>query len=86
MRYKATIDIYLDLDDQTYPDAEGALADGISETMRQAIEDSGGFLIDWAYLPNGKGSYHYPQLFEGETPEETLQAEIAADEERRKGA
>jgi hypothetical protein len=79
MRYKATIDIYVDLDDRTYPDAEGALADGISATMQQAIEASEGFLIDWAYNSDGE-SYRYAEPFEGETPEEELQSSFAAQE------
>lgn len=76
MRFKATIDIYLDVSDRWSGDFDGALADGIHAIMDNVVEttaDSDGFtVIDWSYHPDADGDFEagYAQLFDGATPEE----------------
>jgi hypothetical protein len=80
-RYKATIDVYLEVDEKWGPDYEGALADGMSAIMQDVQEqtaadpDEGFAVVDWSYNPYPTYEANYALPFEGLTPEEQLQAD-----------
>lgn len=78
-RFKATIDIYIEVGERWESDTEGALADGISAIMQNAAETTAASgdeftLVDWSYLPDDTGSFaaSYAKPFDGLTPEEEL--------------
>lgn len=84
MRYKATIDLYVELPDElpvlglsSTETAEAMLADGIGDTLRSIVD--GEFIIDWTYAPREAGGYHYAEPYEGLTPEEDFQASKPVD-------
>jgi hypothetical protein len=94
-RFKATIDLYLQLPIEgeqvpkgytgpTYASelAEAALADGIADTLRPLCDFSpNGFIIDWSYHPDASGDFEAgcAKPFEGLTPEEHYQLDKPDD-------
>ena len=63
--YKATVEILIDVPDDT--DAEGYCADAISETMRPLLREFAGeesCWIDWRYLYQD-GEYQYASPHNG---------------------
>lgn len=73
-RFKATIDLYLDVGDRWSDDFDGALADGIGgmlETIQQASHEANDefILSDWSYI-FVDNVYKYAEPYEGPTPNE----------------
>jgi hypothetical protein len=85
MRYKATIDIYIEMGDRWSADTEGALADGISAMMQDVEERTAAHgaefvLIVWSYQQVGRSEWAHARPFTGKTPEELLQADLEGGE------
>ncbi len=60
--YRATIEILVSAD------CADQACDGISETLRDTIHNSGGFFLDWQYATENK-EYLSPHLIDRETAE-----------------